>query len=122
MKGMIIAILMLGLCILINLIFILIYPIRQKVILLEEYFKIITYHLLCCYKKNKIYSYSNIKYFQVASSYGQKDNEFNNIYYLDINDLKKIFFPHNFEKEEAEYFVYVINGYINKKKNIKEIF
>ena len=76
MKVMIISILVL-LCILINLIVILIYPIRQKVILLEEYFQIITYHLLCCYQKNKIYSYMNIKYFQVDTSHDETNKEYN---------------------------------------------
>ena len=64
----------------------------------------------------------NIKYFQVVTSYGETNNEFNSIVYFDINDVKKKFFPHKFEKEEAEYFVYILNGYINKKKNIKETF
>ena len=122
MKGIIILILVLGFLILINLIVILLYPIRKKVILFEEYFKIITYHLLCCYKKNKIYSYMNIKYFQVKTLIIPFNKEINIIFYFDINNRKKQFFPHNFKKEEAEYFVYIINGYINKKKNIKEIF
>ena len=64
----------------------------------------------------------NIKYFQVFTSKDVHNKEFNSIVYFDINDVKKKFFSHNYEKEEAEYFVYIINGYINKKKNIKETF
>ena len=47
----------------------------------------------------------NIKYFQVVTSYDETNKEYNSIVYFDINDVKKKFFSHNFEKEEAEYFV-----------------
>ena len=64
----------------------------------------------------------NSKYFQVETSNETEINkEFNRIVYFDINDKSEYFFNHNFEKEEAEYFVYVINGYINNNKNIIEI-
>ena len=41
-----------------------------------------------------------------------------NIICIDNSNEKMRFFEHNFELEEAEYFVYVVNDFINKKKNL----
>ena len=64
----------------------------------------------------------NINSFQVDTqeSGDQKGKDYN-IVYLDIYNKKNRLFDHNFELEEAEYFVYVVNGFINKKKNMVAI-
>jgi len=98
------------------------YTIRQKVILTEDYIQITNYHIFCCI--NKIYNYKDIKSFEVdiRKEYEGGDLE-TKIYIvcLDNSNEKKYFFDHNFKLEEAEYFVYVVNGFINKKKLLNNI-
>ena len=86
--------------------------IRQKVILTEEYIEIKSYYLFFCFDNNKKYEYINIKGFQVDNG---KDYR---IVLLDDSNEKIRLFNHKFELEEAEYFVYVVNDLINKKKNL----
>ena len=98
------------------------FTIRQKVILTEDYIQITNYHILCCF--NKIYNYKDIKCFEVdiRKKY-EGDDSVKKIFIvcLDNSNEKKYFFDHNFELEEAEYFVYVANGFINKKKLLNNI-
>ena len=96
--------------------------IKQKVILTEDYIQIISYYILCCLNKNEIHNYMNINNFQVdiQTSRDSEGEEIktNHIVCLDIFNKKKYFFKNNFSLEEAEYFVYIVNDFINKKKNM----
>ena len=96
--------------------------IRQKVILTEYNIQIKTYYLFFCFNSNKIYEYINIKGFQVDTieTNGEKRTVKKDykIICIDNSNEKMLFFEHNFELEEAEYFVYVVNDFINKKKNL----
>ena len=96
--------------------------IRQKVILTEYNIQIKTYYLFFCFNSNKIYEYINIKGFQVDTieTNGEKGTVKKDykIICIDNSNEKMLFFEHNFELEEAEYFVYVVNDFINKKKNL----
>ena len=78
----------------------------------EEYIEIKSYYLFFCFDNNKKYEYINIKGFQVDNG---KDYR---IVLLDNSNEKIRLFNHKFELEEAEYFVYVVNDLINKKKNL----
>jgi hypothetical protein len=106
----------------INLFGFLLIPLREKVILTENYIQIKSYRILCCFNSDKVYEYININSFQVDTqeSSDKKGKDYN-IVYLDIYNKKNRLFDHNFELEEAEYFVYVVNGFINKKKNMVAI-
>ena len=96
--------------------------IKQKVILTEDYIQIRSYYILCCLNKNEIHNYMNINNFQVdiQTSRDSEGEEIktNHIVCLDIFNKKKYFFKNNFSLEEAEYFVYIVNDFINKKKNM----
>ena len=96
------------------------YIVKQKIILTEDYIQIKNYHILCCINSNKKYNYIDIKSFEVDIV---KENVEGNIVTKGYNinccynsDEKECFFDHNFGLEEAEYFVYVVNGFINRKK------
>ena len=89
------------------------YTIRQKVILTEDQIQIKNYHILCCINSNKIYNYTDIQGFQVDIVKGK--NNIRIIWYDNINE-KECCFDHNFGLEEAQYFVYVVNGFIKKNK------
>ena len=96
--------------------------IKQQVILTENNIQIKTFYILCCLNKNQIIDYSNISSFQVdiettTNSEG-KESKKNHIAYLDNSNKKEDLFAHNFALEEAEYFVYVANNFINQKKNM----
>ena len=96
---------------------ILTYKIRQKVILTEDCIQKKTYYLLCCLNKNETYNYKNIKNFQVdiqtkKNSEGDETKS-NYIVFLDAYNNMHFFFGHNFNLEEAEYFIYVVNNFIN---------
>ena len=96
--------------------------IRQKVILTEDNIQIKTYYLFFCFNSNKIYDYINLKGFQIDTieangEEGTVKKDYN-IICIDNSNEKMRFFEHNFELEEAEYFVYVVNDFINKKKNL----
>ncbi len=64
----------------------------------------------------------NIKSFQVEKEkvkYEDGDVVHYHIICLDISNQKKYIIMYNsFDLEEAEYFVYVVNDFINKKKNM----
>ena len=115
--GLIFAICFLGILFLVGLFSFLFTPIRHKVFLTENYIQIKVYRILCCFNSDKTYDYININNFQVDIN-EKKNGKDINIVYLDIYNKKKRLFDHNFESEEAEYFVYVVNGFINKKKNM----
>jgi len=99
---------------------ILTYRIRQKVILTEDYIQIKAYYILCCLNKNEIHNYMNIKNFQVDKKTERNSEgdeiKINYIVCMDIFNKKNYFFDKNFSLEEAEYFVYIVNDFINKKK------
>jgi len=102
---------------------ILTYKIRQKIILTEDYIQKKTYYLLCCLNKNETYNYKNIKNFQVdiqtkKNSEGDETKS-NYIVFLDVYNNENYFFGHNFNLEEAEYFIYVVNNFINNRKKNK---
>ena len=115
--GLIFAICFLGILFLVGLFSFLFTPIRHKVFLTENYIQIKVYRILCCFNSDKTYDYININNFQVDINQ-KKGGSVTNIAYLDIYNKKNILFDHDFESEEAEYFVYVVNGFINKKKNM----
>ena len=96
--------------------------ISQKIILTEDYIQIQAFYILFCLNKNEIYNYMNIKSFQVEKEkvkYEDRDVVHYHIICLDIFNQKKNILIYNcFGLEEAEYFVYVVNGFINKKKNM----
>ena len=74
---------------------ILIYKIRQKVILKEDCIQKKTYYLLCCLNKNEIYIYMNIKNFQVdirtkKNSEGDETKS-NYIVFLDVYNNQNFF-------------------------------
>ena len=95
--------------------------VRQKVILFEDYIQIKSYYILCCINSNKIYNYTDINSFQVDIIKEKNDDgvevekDIKIVCYNKFNE-KKYFFAHNFGLEEAEYFVYVVNNFINMKK------
>ena len=92
-------------------------PIRHKVILTENYIQIKIYRILFCFNSEKAYDYTNINFFQVEI----EDMKNGKVKYLDIYNKKYELFDHFFELEEAEYFVYVVNGFISRKKNMVEL-
>ena len=98
------------------------YKVRQKVILTEDYIQIKNYYILCCLNSNKKYNYTNIKNFEVEikKEYdeGREATSGPRIICWNNSNKKEYFFDHIFELEEAEYFVYVVNNLINKKKNL----
>ena len=120
--GIIIGIIFSGFISGIVLCFTLTFIIKQKVILTEDYIQVRSYYILCCLNKNEIHNYMNINNFQVdiQTSRDSEGEEIktNHIVCLDIFNKKKYFFQNNFSLEEAEYFVYIVNDFINKKKNM----
>ena len=94
---------------------------RQNIIFTEDYVQIKTCYILFCHNKDKIYNYSNIKCFQLDK--GTKRDEDGeriiiNIVYLDNFNKKNYIFVQNFGLEEAEYFIFLANNFINKKNNM----
>ena len=104
----------------IGLISFLCFTIRQKVILTDDYIQIKNYHILCCINSNKKYNYIDIKGFKVnivkENQEGREVTKNIEIICYDNSNEEKYFFAHNFELEEAEYFVYVVNGFIKTTK------
>ena len=100
------------------------FKVRQRVILREDYIQIRTFRILFCFISNKKYYYINLNNFQVdIKQKGTKNNDNEvNIKCYDINGKDITLFDHNFELEEAEYFVYVANSFINQKKNMMPMF
>ena len=95
---------------------------KKKVILTEDYIQIKTFYLLCCRNNSEIYQYINIKSFQVEveKKYDEDGGEqtYTNIVCLDnFNKKKYLFYFYRYLKE-ANYFVNVVNDFINKKKNM----
>jgi len=95
-----------------------------KVILTDSYIQISKYYVLCCRNSNKIYNYINIKSFHLNIKTtidvdGGKNNNIN-IIYLDISNKENCLFNYDTygSTEEAEYFVYVANDFINKNRNM----
>ena len=82
----------------INLFGFLLIPLREKVILTENYIQIKSYRILCCFNSDKVYEYININSFQVDTqeSSDKKGKDYN-IVYLDIYNKKNRLFDHNFE-------------------------
>ena len=94
--------------------------VKQRIILTDDYIQIKNYHILCCINSNKIYNFIDIKSFEVdivkENIEGEVVTKAINIICWNNSDEKKYFFDNNFGLEEAEYFVYVVNGFINRKK------
>jgi len=95
---------------------------RQNIIFTEDYVQIKTNYVLYCHNWDKIYNYSNIKCFQLDKrTIKDEDGERTiiNIICLDsFNRKNYLFFDQVFGLEEAEYFVFVANNFINKKNNM----
>ena len=70
--------------------------------------KIVTIIIFCCIPKTKFHKYSEFKRFEVETL-----DKKNYIIYYDTNNDKKYLFGNNFTLEEAEYFVYFANKYID---------
>ena len=122
--GVIFAICFFGLFACLGLVLCLCYTIREKVILTEDYIQITNYHILFCLNRNKIYNYKYIKSFEVDIREVDEGGDLVRkifIACLDNSIDKNYFFAHDFELEDAQYFVYVVNGFINKKKLLKNI-
>ena len=94
---------------------------RQNIIFTEDYVQIKTCYVLFCHNKDKLYNYSNIKCFQLDKEIKRdEDGEriIINIVYLNNFNKKNYIFVQNFDLEEAEYFVFVANNFINEKNNM----
>ncbi len=67
----------------------------------------------------------NLKRFKIEKEKVESEDGDSILYHiicLDISNQKKYLIMHNkFDLEETEYFVYVVNDFINKKKNILTI-
>ena len=98
------------------------YRIRHKIILTENYIQIKAFHIFWCANSTKNYNYNDIKCFEVDIEKEKDDDGVEQTKNIDIiywnnSNEKKYLFDHNFELEEAEYFVYFVNNFINKRNN-----
>ena len=82
-------------------------PLKQIVTFEDTGLKIVSILIFCFIPRTKFYKYSEIRRFDVKTENGR-----NSIIYFDENNNKKSLFPHNFTLEEAEYFKYLANKYI----------
>ena len=82
-------------------------PLKQIVTFEDTGLKIVSILIFCFIPKTKFYKYSEIRRLDVKTENGR-----NSIIYFDENNNKKSLFPHNFSLEEAEYFKYLANKYI----------
>ena len=113
-----------GMFICIGLAMILSSKLLTKIILTDNYIQIRKYHVLFCRNSNKIYNYINIKscHLDIKTSIDQDGDVQKNINVecLDIFNKKKSLFNYSIigSLEQAEYFVNLLNDFINKNKNM----